>query len=51
MATVNIYNSLRNSITIAAALPVADLMDNDADLSFVRTRYCNNAVVTLAPRT
>jgi hypothetical protein len=48
MATISIMNASRNSSTIATAVPVQDLLDNDADLNFVRTRYLNNAVVTLA---
>jgi hypothetical protein len=48
MAT-NIYNSLRNSINLATYAPVNDLMDNDPDLNFVRTRHVANTVVTLVP--
>jgi hypothetical protein len=47
----NIFNSLRNSVTLATYVPVTDLMDQDADLNFMRTRYCNSSVFTLAPGT
>jgi hypothetical protein len=49
MATINIFNAMKTSCTIATAMPVNDLMDQDADLNFAHTRYVTNAVVTLAP--
>jgi hypothetical protein len=49
MATISIFNSMRTSINLATYVPVNDLMDQDADLNFQRTRYIANNVVTLAP--
>jgi hypothetical protein len=39
MATISIYNASANAISIHTDVAVNDLMDNDADLNFVRTRH------------
>jgi hypothetical protein len=49
MASINIFNAMRNSISLQTYVPVTDLMDQDADLNFVRTHYITNNVVTLTP--
>jgi hypothetical protein len=49
MATINIFNAMRTSINLQTYVPVNDLMDQDADLNFVRTRYVPNTQVTLSP--
>jgi hypothetical protein len=49
MATINVFNAMRNSINLQTYSPVNDLMDQDADLNFQRTRYIANTQVTLNP--
>jgi hypothetical protein len=49
MATISIYNSMRVGISLQTYVPVTDIMDQDADLNFQRTRYVPTIQVTLAP--
>jgi hypothetical protein len=48
VSTINIYNAMRNKITIATHSPVTT-QSGDADFSTQRTRFLTNATVTLVP--
>jgi hypothetical protein len=48
MATINIYNAMRNKITLATHSAVMT-QSGDADFSTQRTRFLTNATVTLVP--
>jgi hypothetical protein len=50
MASVNIYNSLTNSLTLGTYSPLV-VQDGGPDLSLQQTRYIVNTVVTLVPGT